>query len=48
MTTKEIEALVAEDKQRLGVGSRELQQRHNQIMNELQEIERKNKEEHSV
>lgn len=43
MTGKEIEALVAEDERRLGVGSREFRQQHNEIMAELNEIENKNK-----
>ena len=44
MTTKEIETIVTEDEQRLGVGSPEFRKRHNEIMAGLAEIERRNKE----
>ena len=49
MTNKEIEALVDAEEQRLGVGSKEFQQRHDEIMDDLCKIERRNKEDkHAV
>lgn len=42
--SKDIESLVAEEESRLGVGSKKFQQRHDDIMEDLTEIERRNKE----
>lgn len=41
MTAKEIEALVDVEERRLGVGSREFRQRHEEIMEEMEAIERR-------
>lgn len=49
MMENEIEAYVEEEDKRLGIGSQEFRQRHDDIMTDLAEIERLNKEDkHAV
>lgn len=44
MTKEELDAMVAEEEKRLGVGSEEFMKRHNEIMGELDQIKEKEEE----
>lgn len=44
MTKEELDAMVAEEEKRLGVGSEEFMKRHNEIMGELDQIKEREEE----
>lgn len=44
MTKEELDAMVTEEEKRLGVGSEEFVRRHNEIMDELDQIEKREEE----
>lgn len=44
MAKEELDAMVAEEEKRLGVGSEEFVRRHNEIMDQLDQIERREEE----
>lgn len=48
MTKEELDAMMAEEEKRLGVGSEEFVRRHNEIMDELGQIEKREEESRSM